>query len=62
MALSFSVFETVMGFVGKEGLQTSDTTYRVALFHMASVRSVMSRFVFQARIYLRNSFRLKLLI
>ena len=62
MALSFSVFETVMGFVGKEGLQPSGTTYRVALLHMAPVRSVMSRFVFQARIYLRYSFRLKLLI
>jgi hypothetical protein len=62
MALSFSVFETVMGFVGKESLQPSGTTYRVALLHMAPVRSVMSRFVFQARIYLRNSFRPKLLI
>ena len=62
MALSFSVFETVMGFVGKESLQLSGTTYRVALLHMAPVRSVMSRFVFQARIYLRNSFRPKLLI
>jgi len=47
-ALSFSVFETAMGFVGKEGLQPSGTTYRVALLHMAPVRSVMSRFVFQA--------------
>ncbi len=51
-----------MGFVGKESLQPSGTTYRVALLHMAPVRSVMSRFVFQARIYLRNSFRPKLLI
>jgi hypothetical protein len=48
-----------MGFVGKEGLQPSGTTYRVALLHMAPVRSVMSRFVFQARIYLRNSSRPK---
>jgi hypothetical protein len=47
-ALSFSVFETAMGFVRKEGLQPSGTTYRVALLHMAPVRSVMSRFVFQA--------------
>jgi hypothetical protein len=62
MALSLSVFETVMGFVGKEGLQPFGTTHRVALLHMAPVRSVMSRFVFQARIYLRNSFRPKLLI
>jgi len=44
-----------MEFVGKEGLRPSGTTYRVALLHMAPVRSLMSRFIFQGRIYLRNS-------
>jgi hypothetical protein len=58
-ALSFSAFETAMGFVGKDGLQPSGTTNRVALLPMAPIRSVMSRFIFQARIYLRNSSRPK---
>ena len=49
-----------MEFVGKAGLQPSGTTNRVALLHMAPIRSVMSRFIFQARIYLRNSSRPKL--
>jgi hypothetical protein len=48
-----------MGFVGKEGLQTSGTTYKVALPHMSPTRSVMSRFSFQARTYLISGSRSK---
>jgi len=59
VALSFSAFETAMGFAGKEGLQPSGTAYRVALLHMAPMRSLVSRFIFEARIYLRNSSRPK---
>jgi hypothetical protein len=59
VALSFSAFETAMGFVGKEGLQPSGSTYRVALLHMPPMRSLMSRFIFQTIIYLRNSSRPK---
>jgi hypothetical protein len=48
-----------MGFVGKEGLQTSGTTYRVAQPHMSPTSLVMSRLSFQATTYLISGSRPK---